>query len=625
MDNYIVSARKYRPATFKSVIGQDALTTTLKNAISNSKLAHAYLFCGPRGVGKTTCARIFAKTINCFHLTPEHEACNTCESCVAFNENRSYNIHEMDAASNNSVEDIRDLIDQVRIPPQIGKYKVYIIDEVHMLSTQAFNSFLKTLEEPPKHAIFILATTEKHKIIPTILSRCQVYDFNRINMSDIVTYLNYVAGQENVNVEEEALNIIAQKADGGMRDALSIFDQTVSYTGGNVTYKAVIDNLNVLDYEYYFKLTDAILQGNVVDSLLIINDILNHGFEGQHIISGMASHFRNLMISKDPRSVMLFEVGQSVKKRYIETAKLCSNDFLYKAIEIANECDLNYRVSKNKRLLLELAFIRMCQLSDGVGEDDKKTTSIKQIDASQTTRTHVAEKEKPTAIPAKQVEAKTPEAKQDEPKKETAKQVDKTEEKEDSRLTERDPHYVPYKEEQETEKPIEEKKERGKPGQRSSSRRPRTFSIANHGVSITTVDEDEKEENDEPQQKDKKRNNNFTEEALIEAWKEYTETLSEERLLKNTMSLYLPKKVNDVVFEVTVNTDINKEYLDNNIRSILDWLQDKLKNDFIEMKIVISKVIVNNKPFTSQEIFQEMARQNPALNKLKDELGLEIK
>ena len=279
MDNYIVSARKYRPSTFKSVIGQNALTTTLKNAISNNKLAHAYLFCGPRGVGKTTCARIFAKTINCFSLTPDYEACNTCESCVAFNENRSYNIHEMDAASNNSVEDIRDLIDKVRIPPQIGKYKVYIIDEVHMLSTQAFNSFLKTLEEPPKHAIFILATTEKHKIIPTILSRCQVYDFNRIGLTDIVEYLTYVAGQENVTVETEALNIIAQKADGGMRDALSIFDQTVSYTAGNVTYKAVIDNLNVLDYEYYFKLTNAILDGNVIDCLIIVNEILNKGFD----------------------------------------------------------------------------------------------------------------------------------------------------------------------------------------------------------------------------------------------------------------------------------------------------------------------------------------------------------
>ena len=283
----------------------------------------------------------------------------------------------MDAASNNSVEDIRDLIDKVRIPPQIGKYKVYIIDEVHMLSTQAFNSFLKTLEEPPKHAIFILATTEKHKIIPTILSRCQVYDFNRIGLTDIVEYLTYVAGQENVTVETEALNIIAQKADGGMRDALSIFDQTVSYTAGNVTYKAVIDNLNVLDYEYYFKLTNAILDGNVIDCLIIVNEILNKGFDGQHIISGMASHFRNLMVSKDPRSVMLFEVGPTIKKRYIDTAKLCANEFLYKAIDISNECDLNYRVSHSKRLLLELAFIRMCQLTgkNGVGRVSLKLKS----------------------------------------------------------------------------------------------------------------------------------------------------------------------------------------------------------------------------------------------------------
>ena len=622
MDNYIVSARKYRPATFKSVIGQNALTTTLKNAISNNKLAHAYLFCGPRGVGKTTCARIFAKTINCFNLTSENEACNACESCVAFNESRSYNIHEMDAASNNSVEDIRDLIDQVRIPPQIGKYKVYIIDEVHMLSTQAFNSFLKTLEEPPKHAIFILATTEKHKIIPTILSRCQVYDFNRISLSDIVEYLKYVAKEENITVEEEALNIIAQKADGGMRDALSIFDQTVSYTGGNVTYQAVIENLNVLDYEYYFKLTDAILQGNVVDSLLIVNDILKHGFEGQHIISGMASHFRNLMISKDPRSAMLFEVGPKIKKRYIESAKLCSYELLYKGIEIANECDLNYRVSKNKRLLLELAFIRMCQLSEGAGEQSKKREPIKQIDSSQTTRTHVTEKREQTAAPIKQVETKAQEAEKPKPEKEKVEKAAESEKKEDSRLTERDPHYVPQERKTKT-KPEEEKEPARKP--RSSSDRPRTFSIANHGVSITPTEEDDNEKKDSHESKKGTRKNSFTQEALIDAWKSYTKTLTEERLLMNTMSLYFPKKVNDTTIEITVNTDINKEYIESHLRSILDWLHDKLQNNFIEMKIEISETIVNKKAFTSQEIFQEMTETNPALKKLTDELGLEIK
>ncbi|MFA7065656.1 MAG: DNA polymerase III subunit gamma/tau [Dysgonamonadaceae bacterium] len=615
MDNYIVSARKYRPATFKSVIGQKALTTTLKNAISNNKLAHAYLFCGPRGVGKTTCARIFAKTINCFNITPDQEACNECESCVAFNENRSYNIHEMDAASNNSVEDIRDLIDKVRIPPQIGKYKVYIIDEVHMLSAQAFNSFLKTLEEPPKHAIFILATTEKHKIIPTILSRCQVYDFNRINLADIVEYLTFVAKQENVMVEQEALNIIAQKADGGMRDALSIFDQTVSYTSGNVTYQAVIENLNVLDYEYYFKLTDAILEGSVVDSLLIINEILGYGFDGQHIISGLASHFRNLMISKDPRSVMLFEVGPSIKKRYIDTAEKCSNEFLYKAIEIANECDLNYRISQSKRLLLELAFIKMCQLSDGVGESSAKKDSIKEIDASQTARTYAPKKAEEKKV-EKQQEAKKPDVKKE----------SYTEDK----LTERDPHYAEVERTEKRETPAEKEEEKEKKPERkisSTGRKPKTFSIANHGVSISSVDEEEKEEeNDDPvSDETNRRDNTYTQEALTEAWESYAENLLEEKWLKNTMKIYLPKKVSDYLFEVTVNTEINKQYLDENVRAILDWLHEKLQNDFIEMKILISETVVNKKAFTSNEIFQEMVEQNPALKKLSDELGLEIK
>ncbi len=365
MEPFIVSARKYRPTTFKSVVGQEALTTTLKNAIAGNKLAHAYLFSGPRGVGKTTCARIFAKTINCLNPAPDHEACNACESCVAFNEQRSYNIHELDAASNNGVDDIRSLIDQVRVPPQIGKYKVYIIDEVHMLSQAAFNSFLKTLEEPPAHALFILATTEKQKIIPTILSRCQVYDFNRIRVSDIVAHLQHVALQEGVNAEPEALNVIAQKADGGMRDALSIFDQTVSYTGGNITYQSVIENLNVLDYEYYFRLSDAILEGNVVDALLTLNDILNRGFEGQYIISGIASHFRDLLVSKDPATAQLLQVGASIKERYAATAQRCPTDFLYQAIELSNQCDLDYRLSKNRRLLLELTLIKLCQLTEG--------------------------------------------------------------------------------------------------------------------------------------------------------------------------------------------------------------------------------------------------------------------
>ena len=382
MENYIVSARKYRPSTFESVVGQRALTTTLKNAIATQKLAHAYLFCGPRGVGKTTCARIFAKTINCMTPTADGEACNQCESCVAFNEQRSYNIHELDAASNNSVDDIRQLVEQVRIPPQIGKYKVYIIDEVHMLSASAFNAFLKTLEEPPRHAIFILATTEKHKILPTILSRCQIYDFNRISVEDTVNHLSYVASKEGITAEPEALNVIAMKADGGMRDALSIFDQVVSFTGGNITYKSVIDNLNVLDYEYYFRLTDCFLENKVSDALLLFNDILNKGFDGSHFITGLSSHFRDPLVGKDPVTLPLLEVGASIRQRYQEQAQKCPLPFLYRAMKLCNECDLNYRISKNKRLLVELTLIQVAQLTtegDDVSGGRGPTKTIKPI------------------------------------------------------------------------------------------------------------------------------------------------------------------------------------------------------------------------------------------------------
>ncbi|GHT74982.1 DNA polymerase III subunit gamma/tau [Bacteroidia bacterium] len=398
MDNYIVSARKYRPTTFQSVVGQKSLTTTLKNAIQNNKLAHAYLFCGPRGVGKTTCARIFAKTINCLNPRPDGEACNECESCQSFNENRSYNIYELDAASNNGVDEMRSLTEQVRIPPQIGRYKVYIIDEVHMLSNAAFNAFLKTLEEPPHHAIFILATTEKHKIIPTILSRCQIYDFSRISINDIVENLEHIAQSENVSCEKEALNMIAQKADGGMRDALSIFDQVVSFSEGNVTYQAVIENLNVLDYDYYFRLTETILAGNVPESLVIFNEILRKGFDGQQIVNGLADFFRDVMVCKDPQTIVLFEAGEAVKNKYLHWAQQCSNEFLYKALEWSNEADLNYRYSKNKRLLVELLLIRLCQFNhQSAPIDDKK-------------------KIKPVVLPATPTSTPTPTVNQEVPK-----------------------------------------------------------------------------------------------------------------------------------------------------------------------------------------------------------------
>ena len=363
MENFIVSARKYRPDSFDSVVAQSSITATLKNAIKNNQLAHAYLFCGPRGVGKTTCARIFAKTINCSDLTPETEACNKCESCKAFNSNRSFNIHELDAASNNSVDDIRMLIDQVRIPPQVGKYSVYIIDEVHMLSSQAFNAFLKTLEEPPKHAIFILATTEKHKIIPTILSRCQIFDFTRIDIDDITGYLGYVAKNEGVTAEKEALNVIARKADGAMRDALSIFDQIVSFTGNNITYQDVISNLNVLDFDYYFRLVDHFLNNQVSETLMIFDEVLNKGFDGHHFINGLSDHLRNLLVCKDQVTVQLLEVGGEIKDRYKMQAASCDNELLLKALEISNDCDVQYKITQNKRLLVELALIKIAQLT----------------------------------------------------------------------------------------------------------------------------------------------------------------------------------------------------------------------------------------------------------------------
>jgi DNA polymerase III subunit gamma/tau len=363
MDNFVVSARKYRPSSFNSVIGQDSLTTTLKNAIQRKQLAQAYLFCGPRGVGKTTCARIFAKTINCLNPTTELEACNECESCLAFSAQRSFNIHELDAASNNSVEGIRKLIDQVRIPPQIGKYSVYIIDEVHMLSQSAFNAFLKTLEEPPMHAIFILATTEKHKILPTILSRCQIYDFNRIKVQDTVKYLEFIAKAENVSYELEALSIIAQKADGAMRDALSIFDQVVSYSNNNITYQKVIENLNVLDFQYYFTLTENFLKADYPSALRIFDELLTKGFDSQLFISGISDHLRNLLVCKDPQTAKILEVGAGIAERYVKFATECEAEFLIKALDIVNQSDVSFRYTSNQRLHVELMLIRLCGLN----------------------------------------------------------------------------------------------------------------------------------------------------------------------------------------------------------------------------------------------------------------------
>lgn len=583
MDNYIVSARKYRPATFHSVIGQEALTTTLKNAIVTNKLAHAYLFCGPRGVGKTTCARIFAKTINCMNLTDDNESCNECESCVAFNEQRSYNIHELDAASNNSVDDIRSLIDQVRIPPQIGKYKVYIIDEVHMLSTAAFNSFLKTLEEPPAHAIFILATTEKHKIIPTILSRCQVYDFNRINVNDIVNHLQYVANSENIFAEPEALNVIAQKADGGMRDALSIFDQTASYTAGNVTYKAVIENLNVLDFEYYFDLTDAVLRGSVVDCLLLLNNIINRGFEGQYIISGITSHFRDLLVCKDPVTVQLFEVGASIRDKYVATAQRCDIKFLYDAIEICNNSDLSYRLSKNKRLLIELMFIKLCQLND--------TTPI--VDTTNKEEIKPIVPSAPTPV--------------QEPKAEPTQTVS-------TNSVVQEPS--PKSEYNTTAK-----------SQPNASISRKANSLGGLGVSLSSLSKKVEKTTEQKSEEVKELNiyeEPFSQEQLLEAWSNYADSLEEEVLLKNTMSNSTPVKLDETSFSVDVGTEISKSLLEDSSVKLMSYIRNSVRNSNVTMKINILDAPIIMKPTTARDLFDQFVKQNPDLQSLSDEFDLEL-
>lgn len=587
MDNYIVSARKYRPSTFNDVVGQKALTTTLKNAILTNKLAHAYLFCGPRGVGKTSCARIFSKTINCFHITPEGEPCNTCESCIAFNEQRSLNIRELDAASNNSVDDIRSLIEQVRIPPQIGKYNVYIIDEVHMLTSAAFNAFLKTLEEPPHHAIFILATTEKQKILPTILSRCQIYDFSRISVSDVVEHLVYVAKQEGATAEAEALTVIAQKADGGMRDALSIFDQVVSFTGGNITYQAVIDNLNVLDFEYFFRLTEAFLTGSIRDSLLILNDILNKGFDGHNFITGLASYFRDLLVCKDPETLVLLEVGDSIRERYHTLSTRCPQPLLIKALEIANSCDLNYRNSRNKRLLLELTLIQLCQLNrTPSSEEAKKKTEIEPI-AGQ-------------ANEIKKAAAATNQAAQAPQPVQKAQYV-------------HPPTSITPQKVAEPATPV--------------------VNTTNNGGTLTSLkDILKKTEETDPGENTvqtsteiaTEENQPFTEEDMLRYWKEYASGLVEQAHLENSMLNHLPRLKEDLSLSLLVYNPIQQEVLLANSTNILTFLRRKLHNQSITMEVEIDQDNVLKRAFTDDEKLQHFQEINPALTQLREEFDLRL-
>ena len=620
MENYIVSARKYRPSTFESVVGQRALTTTLKNAIATQKLAHAYLFCGPRGVGKTTCARIFAKTINCMTPTADGEACNQCESCVAFNEQRSYNIHELDAASNNSVDDIRQLVEQVRIPPQIGKYKVYIIDEVHMLSASAFNAFLKTLEEPPRHAIFILATTEKHKILPTILSRCQIYDFNRISVEDTVNHLSYVASKEGITAEPEALNVIAMKADGGMRDALSIFDQVVSFTGGNITYKSVIDNLNVLDYEYYFRLTDCFLENKVSDALLLFNDILNKGFDGSHFITGLSSHFRDLLVGKDPVTLPLLEVGASIRQRYQEQAQKCPLPFLYRAMKLCNECDLNYRISKNKRLLVELTLIQVAQLTtegDDVSGGRGPTKTIKPI------FTQPAAAQQPQVASATQVQQASLHTS---PSSVTTQAVNGT----TARHLQASAAVQPGASASSGAASSAPSQGAGVAPTVKEERKIPVMKMSSLGVSIKNPQRDQTTQNTVtthvPRVQQPEEDFIFNDRDLNYYWQEYAGQLPKEQdALTKRMQMLRPVLLNNsTTFEVVVDNEFAAKDFTALIPELQNYLRGRLKNSKVMMTVRVSEATETVRPVGRVEKFQMMAQKNQALMQLKDEFGLEL-
>ena len=579
MKEYIVSARKYRPMTFDTVVGQSALTTTLKNAVKSGKLAHAYLFCGPRGVGKTTCARIFAKAINCEHPTESGEACNNCESCQSFNEQRSYNIFELDAASNNGVEHIKTLMEQTRIPPQMGKYKVFIIDEVHMLSTAAFNAFLKTLEEPPAHVIFILATTEKHKILPTIISRCQIYDFERMTVSNIVGYLKEVAEKEGVTYEEEALNVIAEKADGGMRDALSIFDQAASFCQGNITYEKVLDDLNVLDSENYFNIIDLALENKVAETMVLLNDVIAKGFDGGHLIGGLAKHVRNVLMAKDDSTLSLLEVSDQQRQRYKEQAAKCPAPFLYKALKLMNQCDINYRQSSNKRLLVELTLIQVAQITQEedtpvAGRSPKRLKSLFQRTLTQ---------QVPQNETAKQVAVAEPVVPKTEPTEPTAPKA-----------------------------PTAKRQSLSAMGFSFSSLKKR------HESTETSDDSDEikitaTDEGSAP----------FTQIELKTEWNNMLNRMPQSMVgLVARLKNITPKLLDYPNVEVVVDNQI----LLNQLKQIQGRVRATLANDLKEPNITLSLRLTQGsevrKTLSKKELFEKMRKNNPAVEKLRESLDL---
>ena len=575
MENYIVSARKYRPTTFESVVGQQALTQTLRNAIRTNHLAHAYLFCGPRGVGKTTCARIFAKTINCLNPTAEHDACNQCESCVAFNEQRSFNIHELDAASNNSVEDIRSLIDQVRIPPQIGKYSVYIIDEVHMLSQGAFNALLKTLEEPPSYAIFILATTEKHKVLPTILSRCQVYDFSRITVADTIHHLQYVAQQEGITASEEALNVVAQKADGGMRDALSIFDQLVSFCGTQISYEQAIEVLNVLDTDYYFRLVNAALMGNVSEALLLLNEVLTKGFDAGNFVTGFAQHLRDVLVSKDVATLPLLETSDVIRQHYQEQAQRCAAKWLFNALDIMNTCDINYRTAKNKRLTVELALVKLCRLTEAPAQEVQKGQSNNVQTAT------------PAAQPA--------------PRTATAPQP----------TTAVVPPSVAPKPATPTAPP---------PPKPTLGAMP---SLGNLGKLSATPQATTQPTATVPTEQ-QKRNTPFTLDQLKSAWVGQIKHFENEERFKAMLTTYELAQDSDTMFHITVDNQLQKKEFAKFGKALMDRIRDVLQNDYVQLRVEVAEYVATQIAYTSTEKYKILNQLNPHLEELRQRMNLQM-
>ena len=571
MENYIVSARKYRPTTFESVVGQEALTQTLRNAIRTNHLAHAYLFCGPRGVGKTTCARIFAKTINCLTPTAENDACNQCESCTAFNEQRSFNIHELDAASNNSVEDIRSLIDQVRIPPQIGKYSVYIIDEVHMLSQGAFNALLKTLEEPPSYAIFILATTEKHKVLPTILSRCQVYDFSRITVADTIHHLQYVAKQEGVTVSEEALNVVAQKADGGMRDALSIFDQLVSFCGTTISYEQAIEVLNVLDTDYYFRLVDAALAGGVSSALLLLNEVLQKGFDAGHFVTGMAQHLRDVLVSKDAATAQLLETSETIRQHYQEQAQRCNAKWLFNALDVMNTCDINYRTAKNKRLTVELALIKLCRLVEAPVQEVQKVQSS---GVQKVPQSNPVVAPKPTPAP----KATAPAA------------------------------PAP------------------KPAPQPAAAMPSLGSMPSLGNlgKISSQPKAEAQPTQPTEETKAQRTNPFTADQLIDAWVGLNQHFKGEERLLAMLSASQPTLINPELCRITVANPWQKQEFAKFGKKVMDIVRNTLQNDLLKLQVEVAEFDRSAKAYTAADKYKLLTKQNPHLADLKAKLNLQL-